>query len=78
LPSDLDIVLAIVAGVERYCAAHPGAGDTAEGVSRVWLSGDTYALADVESALELLVARKLLERRDVAHGPAIYFCRKRT
>jgi phage host-nuclease inhibitor protein Gam len=61
--------------LERYCAAHPNAADTVDGVRRWWLRDPAIALDDVEAALEALVKRGLLDVRRLPGGIVIYFNR---
>ncbi|MEJ7598213.1 MAG: hypothetical protein WKG01_09915 [Kofleriaceae bacterium] len=59
----------------RYCTAHPCAADTVDGVRRWWLGDPAIPLADVETALEALVKRGLLDVRSLPGGVIIYFNR---
>jgi phage host-nuclease inhibitor protein Gam len=61
--------------LERYCAAHPNAADTVDGVRRWWLGDPAIALDDVEAALEALVKRGLLDTRRLPDGSVVYFNR---
>jgi hypothetical protein len=61
--------------LEGYCALHPNAADTVEGVRRWWLADPAIPLADVEVALDALVARGRLDIRRLPDGTAIYFHR---
>jgi hypothetical protein len=68
-------VLQIAARLRQYCADHPSAADTLEGVQRWWL-GDTLPDAhsdEVEDALLLLVADSVIEQRTLADGTVLYF-----
>jgi len=59
--------------LERYCAAHPHAADTADGARRWWLADPTLFLDEVELALEALVSRGVLATRVLPDGVAFYF-----
>jgi hypothetical protein len=59
----------------RYCADHPFAADSVEGVRRWWLADPAIPLADVEAALAALVASGLLDIRLLADGTRVYFNR---
>ena len=68
-----DLELAIL----RYCADHPNAADTLDGVRRWWLADPTRTTGEVEAALDALVAAGLLDIRRLPDGTAIYFTRAR-
>ena len=74
LPATRDKVPAIADRIERYCAEHPGAADSAEGVQRWWLSGCNVLVEEVQAALDELVARGSLSRRVLGDGTVVYFC----
>lgn len=59
----------------RYCAAHPKAADSVDGVRRWWLADPAIPLADVEAALDALVKRGVLDVRRISDGTAVYFNR---
>jgi hypothetical protein len=59
----------------RYCADHPFAADSVEGVRRWWLADPAIPLADVEAALAALVARRSLDIRRLPDGTQVYFNR---
>ena len=61
--------------LRRYCAAHPNAADSVDGVRRWWLADPAIPLADVEAALEALVKRGMLDVRRLPDGTGIYFNR---
>jgi len=63
--------------LERYCATHPNAADTVDGVRHWWLGDPAISLDDVEAALEALVKRGLLDVRRLPGGIVIYFNRAR-
>jgi hypothetical protein len=60
----------------RYCAAHPNAADSVDGVRRWWLADPAIPLADVEAALEALVERGMLDVRRLPDGTIVYFSRR--
>jgi hypothetical protein len=52
---------------------HPAAADTAEGIARWWLPhAKEAALSQVEAALELLVQRRIVIRRELPGGNFIF------
>jgi len=65
----------LAAEISRYCANHPGARDTLEGIAW-WLAmqrcGDT--LDQLRAAVDLLIERKLLVRYHLNDGTAVYGC----
>lgn len=65
--------------IERYCAAHPHAADTVEGVWRWWLAEAQKAcsLDDVAQALAALAAAGHVVERRLADGTVIYACARR-
>ena len=67
--SDLELAL------EHYCADHPNAADSVEGVRRWWLADPAIPLSDVEAALASLVERGLLDVRRLPDGTDVYFNR---
>jgi len=64
--NDLELVIA------RYCAEHPNAADTVDGVRRWWLADPARSLGEIEAALDSLVERGLLDIRRLPDGTAIY------
>jgi hypothetical protein len=66
----------IAAEIERYCASHPDAGDTLEGIAW-WLMLQRFqdTRADIEAAAESLVRRGVLERQVLADGSVLFSCR---
>jgi hypothetical protein len=67
--NDLESALA------RYCADHPNAADSVEGVRRWWLADPAIPLAEVEAALDAMVRHGLLDVRRLADGTQVYFNR---
>ena len=59
----------------RYCADHPNAADSVEGVRRWWLANPAVPLTDVEEVLEALVEREMLDIRRLPDGTKVYFNR---
>ncbi len=65
----------VAARIRSYCADHPNAADTLEGVRRWWLGA---SLPDarpelVEQALLLLVAEGSVYRRTLTDGTVLFF-----
>lgn len=60
--------------IARYFDDHPHAADTAQGICRWWLARQRseYPIEDVQAALDGLVARKLVRRRDLPGKPPVY------
>jgi hypothetical protein len=71
---DDDAISAIAAEVLAYLEAHPEAADTADGILRWWLSAQhaDASDADVERALERLVACDAVVRQPMADGRTLY------
>jgi hypothetical protein len=61
--------------LERYCAEHPNAADSVEGVRSWWLADPTIPREAVEEALQALVDRGLLDVRILSDGTVVYFSR---
>jgi hypothetical protein len=57
-----------------YLESHPAAADTREGIERWWLGagGGLGGGEAVQDALDELVARGLVRRREVPGGKAVY------
>ncbi len=65
----------IAAEIERYCAAHPDARDTAEGIAwwvQIQLQQDIASR--VADAVELLVKQGKLERYRLQDGSEVFGC----
>ena len=58
----------IVAAIDRYLQAHPGAADTAAGVHDWWLRDTGATLVQVSDALERLVRLGSVERMQSPTG----------
>jgi hypothetical protein len=71
---DDDVTSAIAAEVLAYLDAHPDAADTAGGILRWWLSARHADACDaeVEQALERLVACDAVVRQRMADGRTLY------
>jgi hypothetical protein len=63
-----------VPAIRRYCAQHPNAADTVEGVRRWWLADLLCSREEVERALAELVARGEVIERSLADGTILYRC----
>jgi len=61
--------------LERYCADHPNAADSVDGVRRWWLADPAIPIVDVEAALDALVDRGMLDVRRLPDGTRVYFNR---
>ncbi|NIM15086.1 MAG: hypothetical protein GTO45_24245 [Candidatus Aminicenantes bacterium] len=57
-----------------YLRKHPGAGDTAEGITSWWLDMDTDqpSIEKVNHALEILVKKGLIKKRPLHGGTILY------
>jgi hypothetical protein len=66
-----------VPAIRRYCAQHPNAADTVEGVRRWWLADLVCSREEIERALAELVARGEVAERSLADGTVLYLCRGR-
>ncbi len=74
VPNNADSEIALVAEeIRRYLETHPNAADSAEGVAKWWLTRQRFehAVAQVQRALELLVAEGLIGKRTTG-GKAVY------
>lgn len=62
--------------IQCYCALHPDAGDTLDGII-FWLIQQRFqeTRAEIEEAVELLVQRRLLERTVLVDGTVLFTCR---
>ncbi len=67
-------ISAVMRAVELYLEAHPHASDSLTGVRHWWLSGVGEPVTDdvVQCALEKLEQSGKIERRQPAHGVAVY------
>jgi hypothetical protein len=64
------------AEIRRYCAAHPNAADTLEGIAW-WLAMQRYTdvLKEVRDAIDQLVDDGVLMRHQTHDGVSVYGCR---
>lgn len=63
----------IARDLEQYVSLHPTAADTVDGIARWWLGAQGQpVLIHVEAALELLVARGVLDRSVLPDRRVIY------
>ena len=64
---------AVAAAIMDYLCAHPLAADSADGVRHWWLGAQVgLSVAEVESALNLLVERKQLRSLRLMDGTQLY------
>ena len=65
---------AVAAAIMEYLCAHPLAADSADGVRHWWIGAAQVGLsvAEVESALNLLVERRLLRSLRLMDGTQLY------
>jgi hypothetical protein len=65
---------AVAAAIVDYLRAHPMAADSAAGVRRWWIGAQRAGpgLDEVESALDLLVERRVLRRLPLGDGTMPY------
>ena len=67
----------VVEEIQRYCAAHPGARDTIEGI--VWwvqMQRQEDIRSNVSDAVDWLVAQGALERYQLQDGSEVFGCAK--
>ena len=62
--------------IRRYCATHPNAADTLEGIAW-WLAMQRYddVLHDVQAAVDQLVGDGVLVRYQSKDGVSVFGCR---
>lgn len=67
----------IAAEISRYCAAHPDAGDTLDGIAW-WLIQQRFhdTRDELVAATESLLHHGLLHRRVLADGTVLFCCRR--
>ena len=64
---------AVAAAIMAYLCAHPLAADSADGVRHWWIGARVgLSVAEVESALNLLVERRLLRSLRLMDGTQLY------
>ena len=64
---------AVAAAIMEYLCAHPLAADSADGVRHWWIGAQVgLSVAEVESALNLLVERRLLRSLRLMDGTQLY------
>lgn len=70
MPNRLDVARSL----RQYCAEHPHAADSAEGI-RGWLASELNPVsdADLHEVLSRLEQEGVLARRTLADGTSIYF-----
>jgi hypothetical protein len=66
----------IAAEISRYCAVHPDAGDTLDGIIW-WLMQQRFhdTRDEIAAAVESLIHKGLLHRRVLAEGTVLFCCR---
>jgi len=68
-----DVVRIVAASLHEYVARHPEAADSIEGIRRWWLPPSVVAsAADVQAALDRLVAAGVLSRRPLPDRSTLY------
>jgi len=67
----------LAAAIGRYCAAHPEAGDTLDGIAW-WLMQQRFhdTRDELAAAAESLLQQGLLGRRILADGRVLFYCRR--
>lgn len=67
--------LSIAAEISRYCASHPEAGDTLDGIAW-WLVQQRFrdTLDEIEAAIESLLRSGVLRRRVLVDGTVLFYC----
>ena len=72
-----EVVKIVAASLHDYIARHPDAADSIEGIRRWWLPPSVVAsTAEVQAALDRLVACGVLSRRPLP-GPGALYSRRR-
>ena len=68
--------LGIAAEISRYCASHPDAGDTLDGIAW-WLVQQRFrdTRDEIEAAVESLLRSGVLHRRVLVDGTVLFYCR---
>ncbi len=58
----------------NYLHKNPDAGDTLEGITRWWLESESISISvnDVESAVESLVERGIVSRKEIGNSNFVY------
>jgi len=69
----------IAADLARYCATHPDACDSLEGLAW-WATLERYqeVREEIAAAVDDLVARGVLRRHELQDGSVVFSCSKRT
>jgi hypothetical protein len=64
----------VIRGILRYVAEHPDAKDTVEGIVKWWRLGDEVEWAEnpVQEALDILISKGWLVKRDIAPLKSVY------
>ena len=70
---DEDIVT-VAQEIRNYLMAHPNAADSLEGIVKWWLTRQRYeeAMGQVQKALDYLVVRGDISKRQLSSGKVIY------
>lgn len=64
----------IAEAIRRYLSDHPKAADTVEGIAGWWLVAERYqpTQEEVQQALDDLVAKGMVIRKEVLNGRVVY------
>lgn len=74
VPNERNSSLDLELELRRYCAEHPNAADTVDGIQRWWLADFACSRQDIELALGELVKRGEFAERSLPDGSIVYFC----
>jgi hypothetical protein len=74
MPKSAPDVPSIAEAIERYLDRYPEAADSAEGIQRWWLASglEEQPLSRVQTALDLLEARRIVVKTVLEGGCVIY------
>src|SRR5262249_27359450 len=62
----------VVRGILQYLVEHPDAKDTIEGILKWWLDGRVWKRGKVQRALNLLISKEWLTKRETVPSKEIY------
>lgn len=71
MAEDEKTIRSVADEIVRYFEDHPNAADTMEGICQWWL-GSEHSIANVQAALDRLVARGIVRCHNVPGKPPIY------